>query len=61
MPAAIRAITYVVYSRYYVTGLKAIFLKGAGIPALTGPILALSVYAAVIGILATRAFRKTLD
>ena len=61
MPAAVRAITYLVYSRYYVTILKSIFLKGAGIRVLAGPLLALTIYAALIGTLATRAFRKTLD
>jgi ABC-2 type transport system permease protein len=61
MPAPIRVITYVVYSRYYITILKAIFLKGAGVRALAMPILALSIYAVVVGALAMRAFRKTLD
>jgi ABC-2 type transport system permease protein len=61
MPAPIRAITYLVFARYYVTILKAIFLKGAGVRTLAMPILALAAYAAIIGTLATRAFRKTLD
>jgi ABC-2 type transport system permease protein len=61
MPKAIRIVTYLLYSRYYVTILKAIFLKGAGVAELGGPIAALTVYAVVIGAFATRAFRKTLD
>ncbi len=61
MPAAIRAITYAVYGRYYITILKGIFLKGAGLSALGEPIFALGVYATAVAILATRAFRKTLD
>ncbi len=61
MPAAVRAITYVVYGRYYVSILKAIFLKGAGLSALAPSVLALAIYATVIATLATRAFRKTLD
>ena len=61
MPAAVRAITYLVYSRYYVTILKAIFLKGVGIRALSGPVFALAMYAAAVGWFAMRAFRKTLD
>lgn len=60
MPAPIRAITYLVWGRYYVTILKAVFLKGSGLRALTEPLLALVIYATVVGILATRAFRKTL-
>ena len=61
MPGVIRAITYLVYGRYYVTILKAIFLKGAGVGSLSAPILALAIYAAVIVVLATRTFRKTLE
>lgn len=61
MPGAVRALTWIVYARYYVTILKAIFLKGAGFHALAWPIGALAVYALVIGRMATRAFRKTLD
>jgi len=61
MPTAIRAITYLVYGRYFVTILKSVFLKGSGLQDLLIPILALSVYAAAIAFLAARAFRKTLD
>ena len=61
MPAPIRAITFLVHSRYYVTILKSIFLKGSSLLQLGLPILMLVIYAAIIGILATRAFRKTLD
>jgi ABC-2 type transport system permease protein len=61
MPPPIRAISYLVWSRYYVTILKAVFLKGSGLGSLTGPLLALLVYASVVGTIATRTFRKTLD
>jgi ABC-2 type transport system permease protein len=61
MPAVVEKLTYLVYARYYVTIIKAIFLKGAGIPALAAPILALLFYAAAVMILAARAFRKALD
>lgn len=61
MPAAVRFITYFVYSRYYVTIVKAIFLKGIGVRELSGPILALTLYAVAVGAFAMRAFRKTLD
>ena len=61
MPTFIQYVTYLVYSRYYVTIIKAIFLKGADIAALMTPILCLFVYAAVVGVLASRAFRKSLD
>jgi ABC-2 type transport system permease protein len=61
MPTFIQYVTYLVYSRYYVTIVKSIFLKGADIAALMTPILCLFVYAAVVGVLASRAFRKSLD
>ncbi|MFZ0889224.1 MAG: ABC transporter permease [Candidatus Binataceae bacterium] len=61
MPAPIRAITYLVYSRYYVTALKGIFLAGSGIRDLLPQIAAMTIYAAVIGFFATRAFHKSLE
>ncbi|HVJ42941.1 MAG TPA: ABC transporter permease [Dongiaceae bacterium] len=61
MPAFIRAATLVVYARYYVSILRAVFLKGSPIADLAGPVLALSLYAIVIIFLAARAFRKRLD
>jgi ABC-2 type transport system permease protein len=61
MPAFIQKVTYFVYARYYITIVKSIFLKGADIPALVTPIIFLFVYAAVVAVLASRAFRKSLD
>jgi len=61
MPAPIRALTYLVHARYYVTIIKGVFLKGLGLVDLATPILALTLYAAVITFLAARAFKKTLD
>ena len=61
MPWPVQAITYLVHSRYYVTILKAVFLKGAGLIELAEPISLLALYAAVVAFLAARAFRKTLD
>ena len=60
MPDVLQKITYLVYSRYYVTIMKAIFLKGSDIPALAVPIVFLIVYAAVVMFLAARAFRKRI-
>lgn len=61
MPAFVRGVTYLVSARYYVTIVKAIFLKGTGISDLIMPILYLALYAATVTLLAARAFRKTLD
>ena len=61
MPAAIRAISTVVYARYYITILRAVFLKGSTLADLTMPVLTLLAYAAAIIWIAARAFRKRLD
>jgi ABC-2 type transport system permease protein len=61
MPKAIQVVTYLVFARYYVSILKAVFLKGAGVVELAGSILALFAYAVIVAFLASRAFRKQLD
>jgi ABC-2 type transport system permease protein len=61
MPAVLRAITVIVYPRYYVTIVRAVFLKGSSLGELTVPVMALVVYAAVLIWIASRAFRKRLD
>ncbi len=61
MPQAIQAISLVVYPRYFVTILRAIFLKGSGLDDLWMPVSGLAIYAIVIVWLASTAFRKRLD
>ncbi|MDA8048934.1 MAG: ABC transporter permease [Rhodospirillales bacterium] len=61
MPAPIRALTLLVYPRYYVTILRSVFLKGSGLVQLAAPVSGLVLYAAVVLWLAARAFRKRLD
>jgi len=61
MPAPVRVVTLVVYARYFVTILRAVFLKGSTVTDLAVPILALVLYAAAIIWIAARAFRKRLD
>ena len=60
MPPFVQDITFLVFSRYYVTIVKAIFLKGSGIADLLTPVLFLLVYALTVVVLAGRAFRKRL-
>ena len=60
MPRFVQDLTYLMYARYYVTIIKALFLKGAGISELVTPILFLVVYAIAVVALAARAFRKRL-
>jgi ABC-2 type transport system permease protein len=60
MPAAIRVITRIVPARYFVTILKGIFLKGAGIRILGGELGFLLLYAAIVFLLATRKLNQKL-
>jgi ABC-2 type transport system permease protein len=61
MPAPIQAVTLIVYARYFVTILRAVFLKGSTIGDLAVPIVALVAFAVAIIWVAARAFRKRLD
>lgn len=61
MPKAVQAVTLLVYSRYYVTILRAVFLKGSSLLDIVPAVLALAAYASVIAWLAARAFRKQLN
>jgi ABC-2 type transport system permease protein len=61
MPAALRAITYLVPARYFDTILKSVFLKGLGISTQLSEIWALGIYGAAVGTIAVRSFRKRLD
>jgi ABC-2 type transport system permease protein len=61
MPEALRTVTTVVYARYYVTILRAVFLKGSTMGDLIVPVLALVIFAAVIMGAAARSFHKRLD
>ena len=61
MPAAIQDVTVIVYARYYVTILRAIFLKGSTLADLAVPVLALVLFAVAIIWIAGRSFRKRLD
>jgi ABC-2 type transport system permease protein len=60
MPPAVQAITRILPARYYVAILKSVFLKGTPLPLLRGELVALGVFALVLGLLATRAFKKKL-
>jgi drug efflux transport system permease protein len=60
MPTAVRALTLIVYARYYVTILRDVFLKGSSVADLAFPMLGLSLYALLITWVAARAFRKKI-
>jgi ABC-2 type transport system permease protein len=61
MPQVIQAITYIVPARYFVSILKAIYLKGVGLEILIGEAGLLAVYGAVMITLANVRFKKKLD
>jgi ABC-2 type transport system permease protein len=58
MPAALQAVTYVVPARYFLTALRGIVLKGAGLDAVWPQLAALAVYAAVVLTLASVRLRR---
>jgi ABC-2 type transport system permease protein len=61
MPAAIRWFTHLIPARYYVTLVKALFLKGSPVAWLRPQLVALGIFALVLGALATTTFHKRLD
>jgi len=60
MPVALQWITRILPARYFVSVLKKIFLKGTPTAMLSADLIPLSIFALVLGILATRAFHKRL-
>ncbi len=61
MPRALQFVTYVVPARYFVTSLKAIFLKGVGLQVLWPEGVLLLAFATAVTALAVRGFRKSLE
>jgi ABC-2 type transport system permease protein len=60
MPTVIQLITHVIPARYFMTIIRDVFLKGTSLPLLLDDLLALTLFAALLMFLATRAFRKKL-
>ena len=61
MPAVIQVITHVVPARYYMSILRNVFLKGTSIMLMWQDFLGLALFAALLALVATRAFKKRLD
>lgn len=61
MPAPIQAITYAVPARYFVGALKGIYMKGIGLDLLAFEAGLLTVFGAVVTLLAIVKFRKSLE
>lgn len=60
MPAVIRVVTRVIPARYFMSIIRAVFLKGTPIILLWSDLLALMIFATILVLIATRAFRKQL-
>ncbi|MBP1601640.1 MAG: type transporter [Acidobacteria bacterium] len=58
MPAVIQGFTYIFPTRYFVSILKGIFLRGVGLHVLWFEMLLLSIYAAVVFLIAVRKLRQ---
>jgi ABC-2 type transport system permease protein len=60
MPIAIQVVTYLFPSRYFVTILKGLFLKGVGLEVLWVEVTLLVVYAGVVFLAATRRLKQKI-
>jgi len=60
MPAVIQVITHIIPARYFMTIIRDVFLKGTPLPLLMDDLFALAIFAALLAIIATRAFQKKL-
>jgi ABC-2 type transport system permease protein len=60
MPEPLQWVTYLVPARYFMTVVRAIYLKGAGVEILAGDFLLLILFAVVLVVVATKKFKKKL-
>ena len=60
MPLLLQGISYIVPARYFVAIARGLFLKGVGVDALWGQIVAMIIFATVLLLVATSRFRRTL-
>jgi ABC-2 type transport system permease protein len=60
MPLFVQLVTHVIPARYFMSIIRAVFLKGTPLVMLWGDLLALFIFATVLLLLATRAFQKRL-
>ena len=61
MPVVIQLITHIIPARYFMTITRDVFLKGTSIPLFLDELLALTVFALLLTVLATRSFHKKLS
>jgi ABC-2 type transport system permease protein len=61
MPRFIRAVTYIVPARHYLTIIRGIMLKNAGWTELRAPVLALCIFACVVLFISIKRFKSSLE
>ncbi|MCM0082922.1 ABC transporter permease [Geomonas sp. Red32] len=61
MPAAVQVVTHLVPARYFMFILRNVFLKGTPLSLMWQDVAGLALFAVVLTILATRAFKKRID
>jgi ABC-2 type transport system permease protein len=60
MPTVLQLASRVIPARYFVSIMRAVFLRGVGLDVLWGPLLGLSLYAVAVIALSIRTFKKEL-
>jgi ABC-2 type transport system permease protein len=61
MPLPLQWVSYVIPLRYYLTIIRSLLLKGSNLAQLQNDVIALTVFASVLMVLAATRFRKRLD
>jgi len=61
MPTVLQWISYAMPLRYYLVIIRSLMLKGVGVAALTGEVVALAIFGIVLMTIAALRFRKRLD
>lgn len=61
MPAPLQIVTYIVPARYFVTILKAIYLKGSALNLLVFETVLLSIFGFLVFMIANKKFKKRID
>lgn len=61
MPAFIQVVTHVVPASYFMSMIRAVFLKGTPLVLLWGDLMALLIFASVLVFMATHSFKKRLE
>jgi ABC-2 type transport system permease protein len=61
MPQALQIVSYAIPLRYFLVVIRSLLLKGVGIEAIQGEVIALTIFGLVIMTLAALRFRKRLD